>query len=386
MKRVLIPGSLIVAGGLVAVLIFELLLRAIGYSAPVWYRPDAQLGWTLRPGAAGWFTREGHAFVKVNSAGQRDLDYPLAKPDGVYRIAVLGDSYAEAMHVQREEAFWALLPGRLHACGFEPGKRIEVLNFGVSGYGTAQEYLVLESAAARYRPDLVLLQFTNGNDVRNNSAALEDEKARPFFTLQADGGLRIDQSFAASPRFSENNSLTHEFVRRISDHSRVVQLVRNFRNVPLVQKAHANGNDVEQGLEALVLAEPRERSWDEAWRITEGLIAKTADQAKRNGAKFLVITVPYAIQVHPDRQVRAALQAKLGVRDLFYPDRRIAAFSQAHGIAALPLAYDMQRLAEERRAYYHGFPNIGMGRGHWNPEGHRIAADLIARHLCAQPS
>jgi hypothetical protein len=386
MKRFLIPATLMVAGTLLALLAFEILLRAIGYSAPVWYRPDTQLGWTLRPGVAGWFTKEGRGFVQVNAAGRRDVDYPLAKPDGVYRIAVLGDSYAEAMQVQRDEAFWALLPGRLRACGFQPGKRIEVLNFGVSGYGTAQEYLVLESTAIKYRPDLVLLQFTNGNDVRNNSFALEDEKARPFFGLGTDGALRADASFASDPAFRSRATPASEHFRTIADHSRLVQLVRNFRSAPLVQKAHANGNDVEQGLEAVVLAEPRERQWDEAWRITEGLIARTADTAARNGARFLVFTVPYAIQVHPDRQVRAAMQAKLGVPDLFYPDRRIAEFSKNNGIAALPLAYDMQRLAEERKAYYHGFSNVGMGRGHWNPEGHRIAADLIARHLCAQPS
>jgi hypothetical protein len=31
-----------------------------------------------------------------------------------------------------------------------------VLNFAVGGYGTAQEYVQLETAAIRYQPDLVL--------------------------------------------------------------------------------------------------------------------------------------------------------------------------------------------------------------------------------------
>jgi hypothetical protein len=52
----------------------------------------------------------------------------------------------------------------------------------------------------------------------------------------------------------------------------------------------------------------------------------------------------------------------------------------------VPLALEMQRLAEERKGYFHGFDNIGMGRGHWNAEGHRTAAELIARHLCARQS
>jgi hypothetical protein len=42
----------------------------------------------------------------------------------------------------------------------------------------------------------------------------------------------------------------------------------------------------------------------------------------------------------------------------------------------------MQRLAEERGTYFHGFEERGMGRGHWNAEGHRAAAELIAEALC----
>jgi hypothetical protein len=80
--------------------------------------------------------------------------------------------------------------------------------------------------------------------------------------------------------------------------------------------------------------------------------------------------------------VRAALARKLGVADLFYPDARLARFAAQRGIDALPLAPAMQPLAETRKAHFHGFANIGMGRGHWNAEGHRVAAELIAQHLC----
>lgn len=385
MKRIAVPVGIVVFSSLIAILLFEILLRVIGYSAPIWYEPHPRLGWTLRPGLAAWFTNEGRGFVRVNAAGMRDRDHALDKPEGVYRIAVLGDSYAEARQVAAGETFWALLPGRLERCGFQPGKRVEVLNFGVSGYGTAQEYLLLESTAIRYRPDLVLLQFTNGNDVRNNSVALEAEKDRPFFMLEPGGVLRIDRSFASKAGFLSRSSRSSELVRQATDHSRVLQLVRNIRSMPFVQKAHAN-NAVEQGLEPVVLAPPSDTLWEEAWRITEQLIAKTSDYAQRKGARFLLVTAPYAIQVHPDRKLREALQAKLGVPDLFYPDRRIAELSKRNAIPAVALAFEMQRLAEERKTYFHGFPNVGMGRGHWNASGHLVAAELIARHLCASPS
>ena len=373
---------LVVVGSLaVALLLAEVALRAMGYSSPMWYRPDPQLGWTLRPGMSAWFTKEGRALVTINDQGRRDRETTLHKPEGVYRIAVLGDSYSEAMQVERDQAYWWLLPERLASCGFAPGKKIEVLNFGVSGYGTAQEYVMLESQAIRYRPDLVLLQFTNGNDVGNNSFALDTEKYRPFYVLER-GALRIDESFATAESFKGSMALHKELMRRVTDRSRVLQLVRDVKSVPLVRKAQADDNGVEQGLEPVVLRAPKDALWQEAWQVTEGLIGMTSELARRHGARFMLFTVPYAIQVHPESQLRQALQAKLGVEDLFYPDRRLAAFGEKHGIAVLPLAPAMQKIAEERKLHLHGFANSGMGRGHWNAEGHRVAADLIAQRLC----
>ena len=386
MKRLLVPVAVIAASTLFALLLAEIALRVIGFSSPVWYRPDPELGWTLRPGLEAWYTNEGKALVRVNATGMRDRDHPVEKAANVYRIAVLGDSYAEALQVAAEEAFWAVLPRELERCGFAGGRKIEVLNFGISGYGTAQELALLESRALRYRPDLVLLQFTNGNDVSNNHYALEAKKTRPFYRLNPDGSLWRDDSFTSSAPFAEHSSRRNELLRRAADYSRVLQLVRSVQSGMLFRQAHADGAGVEQGLEAVVLAAPREPNWEEAWTITERLIAKAADTAKRGGAQFLVVTVPYAIQVHPDAAVRKALEAKLGVADLFYPDNRVAGFAKRHGIQSVPLALEMQRLAEERKAYFHGFDNIGMGRGHWNAEGHRTAAELIARHLCARQS
>jgi hypothetical protein len=70
--------------------------------------------------------------VRVNSAGLRDREHSIDRPEGVYRIAVLGDSYAEAMQVDIKDTFWWLLQEKLTRCAYQPGKRVEVINFGVS--------------------------------------------------------------------------------------------------------------------------------------------------------------------------------------------------------------------------------------------------------------
>jgi len=380
MKKLIGSLGLVLGSIFFSVFIFEIVLRAVGFSQPIWHQPDARLGWGLRPGAAALYTAEGRAYVRINAAGQRDVEHTLDKPDGVYRIAVIGDSYSEAMQVDRDKAFWALLPERLAACGFAKGRAIEALNFGVAGYGTAQEYIELQTDAMRYQPDLVLLQFTTGNDVRNNSFALEPEKDQPFYHLAADGRLHLDASFAAEPKFRGRTSFLSETVRKVTDKSRVFQLIRFVKESTFIQPAHAG---VEQGLEAAVLAPPRDPLWDEAWRVTEGLITMTADYARRNGARFALVSVPYAIQAHPDRAQRERVQAKLGVQDLLYPDRRLAALAEKDGFDAVLLAQGMLRAAQEKDAPLYGFANTQLGFGHWNENGHRVAAGLIAQSLCS---
>ena len=372
-------AAAIVLGGL------ELFLRATGFSSPVWYQSDPVLGWTLRPGASGWYNREGRALVQVNSAGQRDREHALQKPAGVYRIAVLGDAYAEAMQVPMESTYWAQLPGLLGSCGFQQGKRIEVLNFGVRDYGTAQIYLTLERTAIRYAPDLVLLQFDH--DVRDNSPALDPIRDRPFFRLEADGGLRLETPANPGQSYVGRSSPARDLYRSLLERSRALQFARERIQVRFTGVAHAkseNGN--EAGLDLPLLAPPRSASWDEAWRVTEALIAKAGEIASQHGAAMAVFTVPFAMEAHPDAARRQRLQAKYGVADFTYSERRVVAFAREKGMLGIMLGPAMQARAVASGAPLYGFENRELGFGHWNQLGHRAAAEIIARELCASRS
>src|SRR5512145_3149572 len=157
--RVLGNWALVYASVALALIAGEAALRLAGFSYPAFWRPDPLTGASLRPGMEGWQSGEGRAYVKINRRGLRDREHELEKPAGTYRIAILGDSYAEAMQVELERTFWSLLPPRLERCGFAGGKRVETINFGVSGYGTADELLTLRERAWPYQPDMVLLAF-----------------------------------------------------------------------------------------------------------------------------------------------------------------------------------------------------------------------------------
>jgi hypothetical protein len=377
-RRVALAGLSVVLGLLVA----EGVLRASGFSVPLYYEPDPRLGWVLRPGVRGWYTDEGRAFLRINSVGMHDREHQAAKPVGVYRIVVLGDSYSEAKQVPIDSTYWSLLPGHLAPCGFQGGKTAEALNFSVSGYGTAQELILLRVLAGRYQPDLVLLQFTGSNDVRNNSRSLEPGKNRPFFVLNADGKLELDDSFASQPGFRRVVSPAWRAYRGVARYSRFVQLVRAATHRPKTQRLATQMAIAEAGLDEAELSPPRNQQWEDAWRVTEALIAEVRNEAARHGAQTLVVTVPWPAQVLPNPKEREAFAARAGVPDLGYPDRRIEAFGRAHDIPVLALASGMARAAEADSAFLHGFGDR-QGIGHWNSAGHRVAAGLIAGALCS---
>ena len=122
---------------------------------------DDKLGWRHAPNVAKTFVNEYGEKCRVvhNAHGQRGKAYGFTKPNGKYRIFVLGDSFSDGQ-LNEEDLFSTRLE--------ELNPQLEVVNAGVSGYGTVQEYLYLRSEGLRFQPDMVLLMFYE-NDLTDNA-------------------------------------------------------------------------------------------------------------------------------------------------------------------------------------------------------------------------
>lgn len=123
------------------------------------YSENPELVYELKPSFEGRMVE--WAVVRTNSLGMRDREYALAKPPGVTRIAVVGDSLAFGGDMEVEQVFSEVLEERLNAAG--PG-RYEVWNFAVAGYNSAQEEIVLREKVLRSAPDAVLLAYCHNDD------------------------------------------------------------------------------------------------------------------------------------------------------------------------------------------------------------------------------
>ena len=157
---------------------------------------------------------EIHVRVKINSQGIRaDYEIPLEKPPGVKRIVVLGDSYGMGYEVDLKDAFTSVMADQLQAAGY----RVEIVNLSVSGFGNAEELLMLEHRGFAFHPDLVLLAWhpTDFDDnLRCQLYALKDGKLvrdKPDYLP----GVRTRQMLESIPGYSwvEANSQLYSFIR-----------------------------------------------------------------------------------------------------------------------------------------------------------------------------
>ena len=379
--------GLLLVSLLVTLGLAEVALRIAGVSYPNFYRPDPDLGWSLTPGASGWWKKEGRAFVRINAAGERDLPHPLAKPPGTLRIAVLGDSCVESLQVPLEATFWYRLPGEMRSCQVLAGKKVETLSFGVSGYGTAQELLALRTRVWKYQPDLVLLAFYTGNDVRNNYRPLEQDPLRPYFVLQG-GRLVLDDSFRTSSGYRARQTFAARMLYAAFNHSALLQVGKMAKSaadglVGAYKAKRVTTQTIEElGLDNAVYSPPGNADWRSAWEVTEAMLREMGTEARAHGARFAIVTLTDGIQVHPDLKKRQEFARQLGIADLFYPDERIKKVGEAAGIPVLNLAPPLAEYAARTGTFLHGFPNTRPGEGHWNAVGHREAARVLGGWLC----
>ncbi len=86
-----------------------------------------------------------------------------------------------------ENTFGRKVEHQLQACERLLPHTVAVINFGVPGYGNAEELVTLRSHGWAYDPDPVLTMFCSGNDLIDNfpRAELREHEyiPRPYFHL-----------------------------------------------------------------------------------------------------------------------------------------------------------------------------------------------------------
>jgi lysophospholipase L1-like esterase len=369
--RALVPLLLVALSLAAATGLGEIGVRLLGLQGRQQVRVVPGKGIIFEPGSAYRHVKEGSSSGRFNRQGFRDRERTIAKPPGGYRILVLGDSFVEALQVPLDEAFPAVLEDRLR---LRPGGgAVEVLAMGQSGFGTASELMRYLDFGADYRPDVVLLAFYAGNDVRDNSRLLSGDAPGFYFTRDPDGALRPDRSRIEALERARDAETLADRLRRVSDLFALVSerlyVLRQGRRATLPAAAADGGADL--------YLEDAGPAWREAWDVTEAILDRLADETAARGSRLAIVSIGTAEQV--EEELGRALVAGAAGLDLDRPDRRLEAMAARRGVPCLRLAPGLRAAEAGGSGPLYGF---GERRGgHWNARGHRVAAELLERFL-----
>jgi len=241
----------------VALRIYQKFSRGVPLSAKKYYQEDPVLGWT----------------------GQKKFgDLNTDK----YKIFILGDSFTRARGIESTKTYYHVL---------KKMNNVELFVYAADGYGTLQEYLVLDRYIDEIQPDLILLQVCS-NDFFDNSWKLETKnfsnrihRPRPYLI---DGQVEIRYQNLSG---KEGTMFVHSrfllFVRdRIGQFLAMLSRMRVIVNVAdIIKKEGMKHNDFRQAAQITAQLISRLKGRAES----TPLIAFTVDDQEPYKTQFLKI-------------------------------------------------------------------------------------------------
>lgn len=341
---------------------------------------ERERGFALRPYAHGWNESEGEAYVTINSDGMRDRERPTGRPPDTLRIAVIGSSEAEARQVPIEQTFEAVVRSELEKA--VAGHRVDVLNFGVAGYGFAQEYLTLRDHVWKYDPQVVLLMLDAFTVLKNTRRLFPgDPNGTPFYVLRG-GVLAPDAITQSAPNPSQNRLRWKIRLTNVMNESQLLSLMNQAKGALSRRIAELRA----KGEKAPAHAVPADymNRWpyltdlpemQEGWEIGEAFIDAMNRECRDHGAEFRIVITGMPMQTDPRAAERSAYEREMRIPSLDAPDRRIEAFAGSHGIPALPLAPALRAAGANHPV------RLRFDGGHWTKAGHEVVGRAIADDL-----
>jgi hypothetical protein len=295
------------------------------------------------------FTPDVSVEYRINSAGFRsDVEYPVKKPEGTCRVLMFGDSFMMGYETNLEDT----IPYRLEQSLRAAGKPCDVINMGVSGFGTAEMLVALENNGLAYSPDAIVFEW--------HSTDFDDNVRSGLYDI-ADGKLRrVHETYL--PAVSIQDTLQKFAVYRfLSQYSELYSAARETLTVRIkaalvhFREAEPQAGADEEGVPSDSASKDADQSYEA--RLAALLLADAAQVASSHGAKFYILDIP-------------AEQADGHVKSTFDAVEHTGAAppNVVHLDAALNRMFD-----GGTQIFYH------RGHGHFTPTGyHAAASELFA--------
>lgn len=318
----------------------------------------------------GWRYRSGHATARdqTNSRGLRSArEYSLVPADSVVRVAAFGDSFVYGNEVDNANC-WSVLTEQIYP-------RLEVLNYGVGGYGNDQAYLRFLADGQSLSPQMVILGFAPTdfgrvvNVYRRFLSNRELPLVKPRFVLTAGGELELVPNPVRAPA---------DYARYLDHPDAVVALGhRDAWYEPAIYENPFYDLSATVRLLTGLWIKVRRRYVDDDRLVRQGLFNRASTAFVLHTALFESFAakaraagmVPLVI-IFPDRQ--SVVRRQNGRAPIFAP---LIEELQARGIDYLDLTDAfLARGVERADAWF-------MPGGHYSPSANRLVAEWLGPRL-----
>ncbi len=315
------------------------------------------------PNSTYWqHTPEVDVEFRINSQGIRsNREIPLAKPEGVCRIVTMGDSFMMGYEVSLENSFAYLVEHNLQAAGIPA----ETVNLAVSGFGTAEHLITLQSRGAPFNPDLVIMEW--------HSTDPKDNKRSNLFKV-SDGKLaRKNQTYLPAIKVRERLMKIPGYEWLIGN-SHLYSVIRESAAVfskklllSLRSKGDSKNLEAEEDLseDTMEVAQndnklPPDFANEYPDPLDELLINEVDSVTRSIGAKLVLMDVPM------DWKKKAAIYSAFEYLDL-------DAIANVDRVS--PYLQFKEYSDKGQRMYY------DLGQGHWNIKGNQVAAKVMTQAI-----
>jgi len=255
------------------------------------------------------FSREFLIRRKTNTLGLIGEEISIQRPEDIFRILVLGDSFTEALQVKEGKNFCEQLQYLLNHNRILKNKYCQVVNAGVADYSTISEYLYFKRELVKLNPNVVILQLF-ANDI------FEDNKARATGIFGKDNSpLKLNRYFIKSylenpivaNKVSKFQNYFYKFKRFLLKKSKFFQLIvrarSKFYNRTQIHQHMTNLPEFNDANQFFIIQEKnplfQDKNFvDKTWKNTTKYILAIKKLAEQNNAIFFAFLIPPEAQLN----------------------------------------------------------------------------------------
>lgn len=347
---------------------------------------DSELGWINKPG--NYSIKPTQSFLMnslyINKYGLRNREISPKTNNTVWRIIILGDSFAFANGVSNQDTFPTQVESILNSS--LPGK-YETINAGVEGYGNVQELLLMKRLAADNITGDIYVLMVFINDILDNLCLSYDNATenlvQPKYDLNANNELVLkrapqkvinDSSNLVSVKEKRHNIILFDTLK--------IQLQSFLQANPyLLGLLNKMGFDAKfPRLPGLVNGWYNEGVLKRGIPLLRQSIKEIKNEAEKHHGKLYVNLIPSPLQVYPntygpllEKTFPNNVLVERWLRDKLAPQRFVREICEELQIPFLDL-YPILYGNNKKKLY---IPN----EGHFTEEGHAIVAVSLANFI-----